>query len=233
MQKIRRVLQTGLQATVTTQFSDAWQLVRWLHGTRHELSRLAAEVDMPGKVSFHIGVPGPTPQKRLERIAAICEVPTTFITPQHVLLERLLRRDSTPLDGAREGLQRLARRLQLRSAEAAATPLEVVKAVVDDATAAAEAERADANEAFGSSSSSTDFSKAGAASGPSAFVAGDSGGTKGALWPEETILALATYCEKEGWADDELSVHVFPFGGLTSTGDLVSALRRGAWPVLT
>merc|ERR1712107_637339 len=34
-----------------------------------------------GKVPFHIGVPGPTARKRLERIAAICEVPADFLLP--------------------------------------------------------------------------------------------------------------------------------------------------------
>merc|ERR1719414_908380 len=81
-----------------------------------------------------------------------------------------------------------------------------------------------------------------AVSGPSAFVqdvtaskaevsaeGGTQQGTSSVVWPDELVLALAAYCEREGLADGEVMLHFFPFGGLARTFELISQLQAGSW----
>ena len=50
--------------------------------------------------------------------------------------------------------------------------------------------------------------------------------------PTELVEALANYCEDEGLGDDDVVLHMYPFGGLTRTLRLMAGLRDGTWPVL-
>ena len=83
-------------------------------------------------------------------------------------------------------------------------------------------------------------------SGPSAFVsdgpksATNASGTptpaaaaaveEAEVWPEELVLALAAYCEQAYVPEGEVVVHVFPFGGVRQSAEMLGRLRRGDWP---
>jgi hypothetical protein len=90
--KVEMVLRNGQDAAIATQFCfDARQFIRWLDSTRHALSTVVSKVQMGGQVergesgansrriTYHLGVFGPTPSAKLKRIASICEVPSLFL----------------------------------------------------------------------------------------------------------------------------------------------------------
>lgn len=167
IQKARKLLEGGFDVVVVAQFCfDSEKLVRWLNSSREALLLLRAELIARAKpcgtVVFRIGVPGPTPLKRLERIAHICKVPL----PATLSLSTLSGTEG-------EWSYRCA-----------------------------------------------------CASDPSVEAA-DSLST---YWPEDTILSIVAYCEHSGVQSDEVMLHIFPFGGLSRTCDLIAQLQGGTWP---
>eukprot|EP01046_Picozoa_sp_COSAG06_P035437 COSAG06_NODE_3811_length_4884_cov_11.896134_1_plen_76_part_00 len=50
------------------------------------------------------------------------------------------------------------------------------------------------------------------------------------VWPEELVLALAAYCEQAYVPEGEVVVHVFPFGGVRQSAEMLGRLRKGDWP---
>lgn len=84
VEKARLLLAAGMNVAVVSQFCfDARKLVKWLKYTRIALKKLVAEIAEHSSsrcgVTFRIGLPGPTPKKKLQRIADICEVPSLFL----------------------------------------------------------------------------------------------------------------------------------------------------------
>lgn len=252
-EKVKPLLAAGLDVTVVTQFCfDARRLVQWLGRTRREMSQLEAEVscgsELPGasearegcgRVRFRIGIPGPTSRKKLEKIASICEVPSMFVASAfvtldadgdgHVSLEQL--------EGSADALGLARKGSKLRSMYARHAgdggllgQEEFCELLADDALAL-QTPRApvlppamDSDRSPGSPM----------APGPSKFV-GAEGEGDGAeiIEPQELILALAAFCERERVPRGEVALHFFPFGGLPRTLQLTASLRKGTWPLLT
>eukprot|EP00927_Polykrikos_kofoidii_P064165 TRINITY_DN59220_c0_g1_i1.p1 TRINITY_DN59220_c0_g1~~TRINITY_DN59220_c0_g1_i1.p1 ORF type:complete len:389 (-),score=46.39 TRINITY_DN59220_c0_g1_i1:65-1231(-) len=83
--KARLLLNAGIDVSVVSQFCfDAQRLGNWLGSTRSALRELATEADgltgcmqqsRPRRTAVYIGVPGPTPWRRMHRISTICKVP--------------------------------------------------------------------------------------------------------------------------------------------------------------
>jgi hypothetical protein len=78
-------------------------------------------------------------------------------------------------------------------------------------------------------------------SGPSAFVVveatqkmeqhlGGKTAAEAAVWPEELVLALAAYCEQSQSLPGEIVLHVYPFGGVRDSTEMLKRLSAGTWP---
>lgn len=250
VQKARAVLSVGLNVVVATQFCfDARRLIRWLQTTRKALRDLRAEIPTAGTVSFHIGLPGPTSKKKLERIASICEVPSLFISSAFevvdgdndgfVSLDELLGA-AEMLGISKRSSSKMVALYQRHADDKGLKPEAFSQLLVDDVV-----ERCPSR-----MSVVRPQAKAAVVSGPSAFVA-DSGGSAGksldppvapigsqpaetvVVWPEELVITLATFCDRENTSPGEVTLHFFPFGGLAKTFDLISKLQDGSWPKLS
>lgn len=232
--KARRVLAGGFDVVVATQFCfDAHRLIGWLRRTRRALLSLPGA---RGRVSFRIGVPGPTPRKRLERIASICEVPSLFLSSAFDVLDRnndgfvCLEELKTSVEVV--GLARRGTKLHdLFVKHAGADGLlgrdEFSKLLAEDAMASRAPSKATPATPPDRPAASTGVS------GPSVFVGGSGGTASDEVFPEELAQALAAYCEEEQLGVDEVALHFFPFGGLAGTLRLAAGLRNGTWPALT
>jgi len=240
LEKVSHVLRSGLDVAIATQFSfDARKLVRWLQRTRQKISQLTVQ---PGEgrptqpqAVFHIGIPGPTSKKKLERIAKICEVPSLFIGSAFdaidtdgdgmVSLEDL-QRCIEKLGLARKGSKLHSMYVRHAGADGLLRPDEFAQLLVEDAGISRQPSKLEAP---------GDASPAKVALGPSASVSGATvqGDGPHIVWPEELVLALAGYCDREKVAPGEVVLHLFPFGGLPLTFELTRKLRDGTWPPLT
>ena len=49
--------------------------------------------------------------------------------------------------------------------------------------------------------------------------------------PDEAVLAIAEFAERENLTPDELVLHFFPFGGVAKTAELIEQMLGGAWPI--
>lgn len=248
--KARPLLEVGLNVVVATQFCfDARKLIKWLQRTRSAFKKLlddiASSVEAPGRVSFCIGLPGPTPRKKLERIAQICEVPSIFISSAFEFADQdhdgcvSWEEFQVAVEAMNFSKRSQSKLLSLYTRhsgeEGGMGPEAFANFLVDDAV---------------KMSSKTSFVQpekapppGAAVSGPSAFVqdaaaskaevSAEGAAKQGAsaiVWPDELVLALAAYCEREGLADGEVMLHFFPFGGLARTFELISQLQAGSWP---
>lgn len=234
--KAERLLCAGFDVVVATQFCfDARLLVGWLRRTRQALLLLPGA---EGRVFFRLGVPGPTPRKRLERIASICEVPSLFLSSAFDVLDRnndgfvCLEELKTSLEVV--GLARRGTKLhELYVKHAGADGLlgrdEFSKLLAEDALSSRAPSKATPLAHSDRPAAST------GASGPSVFVGGGEGKPQSSeeVLPEELVQALAAYCEEEQLGADEVALHFFPFGGLAGTLHLAARLRNGTWPPLT
>lgn len=234
--KVQHVLAAGLDVVVATQFCfDARLLMVWLRRTRQALLSLPGA---KGRVCFRIGVPGPTPKKRLERIASICEVPSLFLSSAFDVLDRnndgfvCLEELKTSVEVV--GLARRGTKLHdLFVKHAGADGLlgrdEFAKLLAEDATASRAPSKARASTPPGHPAASA------GASGPSVFVGGGDGSAKSSdeVLPDELVQTLAAYCEEEQLGANEVALHFYPFGGLAATLNLAAGLRNGTWPSLT
>eukprot|EP00930_Biecheleria_cincta_P066210 TRINITY_DN5226_c0_g1_i2.p1 TRINITY_DN5226_c0_g1~~TRINITY_DN5226_c0_g1_i2.p1 ORF type:complete len:215 (+),score=36.52 TRINITY_DN5226_c0_g1_i2:33-677(+) len=199
---------------------------------RAPLSRATSFVMRCG-VTFRIGLPGPTPRQKLERIASICEVPSLFLSSVFDFLDA--DRDGfvslTELEDSLEKVKIARRGSKLHSLyvkHAGADGLlgrdEFSQLLVDDVVQSELPSRPASKEAPGDRT----------AQGPSSFVDGGGGGSSSeAVWPEDSVLSLAAYCEHENVVPGDVSLHFFPFGGLAKTFELTSQLSKGTWPLLS
>ena len=77
-------------------------------------------------------------------------------------------------------------------------------------------------------------SEGGAAPGRRASVAAVAAlprrGPEELVWPDDLVLALATFAERERLAESELTLHLFPFGGIEPSLELTKQLAAGQWP---
>lgn len=251
--KARRLLREGLDVAVATQFCfNARRLVSWLHQMRCMLRELAVEAAAEGeakehdasgghrlRVSFHVGVPGPTPHAKLERITNICGVPSKPFLPSAF---DLADRDADGVVSLRD-LQDFAEVLGF------ADRGDVLQAAFERHTGPAGTMcRAEFSQLLAEDAASVDWTVLLGASegpgpprhvpGPSTFLTDNCtpdtvpDGAAGIAWPDEVVLAVAAYCERERVLPGEVALHVFPFGGLRRAMDLLAALRGGSWPPL-
>ena len=61
---------------------------------------------------------------------------------------------------------------------------------------------------------------------------GESGEHAAQQRPEELVLALAAYAERERLRKGELVLHFYPFEGVPHTAELMGAMAAGEWPTL-
>lgn len=258
LQKAELVYRAGMQLAVATQFCfDARKLVGWLRKTRAALVELAAGVRLETPdaaprppVIFHVGVPGPTPGKKLERIATMCEVPSLFLSSAFDVLDSdgdgLITcenvEDAVGMLGlARKGSKLHALCSQLAGADGRLTPGEFAQLLVEDAVRSVSKHSLSEAVARPPADPRAPAPVRATAVGPSAAVSGSGavGGEVAALakpevvWPEELVLALAAFCASECIDEHELVLHFYPFGGLARTFELTSSLRDGTWPILS
>mmetsp|Transcript_6098 Transcript_6098/g.14035 ORF Transcript_6098/g.14035 Transcript_6098/m.14035 type:complete len:533 (+) Transcript_6098:325-1923(+) len=259
--KVRALLEGGLAVSIAAQFTfDPLVLVAWLRRTRAALKREADAVDRKRRPSkgegdgapsgrapycIHVGIPGPTPRKRLERISKICEVPSTLMNSAFKLADE---------DG--DGL--VSKDELLRAAPFLGIDASNVEALFqkhdsdgDDqilrfqfAALLAEASKGAAAAAVSSFLPKEPMSPTSPHSGPSALIAiGDceSGAQPNIkkmnlldedVWPEDLVQTLAAYMEEEGVLPGEICLHLYPFGGIRKTLSMRAALEEGVWPAL-
>lgn len=238
VEKARLLLAAGMNVTVVSQFCfDARKLVKWLKRTRTALKKLVAEIaehsPIRCEVTFRIGLPGPTPRKKLERIAAICEVPSLFLSSVFDFLDAdkdgfvslaELEDSLEKVNIARRGSKLHSLYVEHAGADGLLGRDGFSQLLVDDVVKSELPSRPSSKEALGDRT----------AQGPSSFVDSNAGGgSSEAVWPEDLVLSLAAYCEHEHVAPGDVSLHFFPFGGLAKTFDLTSQLSKGTWPTLS
>lgn len=243
--KVSTVFRSGLNVAIATQFCfDARKLVRWLAGMRQEIRRVLSQLEpeLPEspdaasrRVVFHIGIPGPTSRKKLERIAKICEVPSLFISSAFDIIDldrdgmislEELQKGIDKLGLARQGSKLHSMYVKHAGADGLLSPDEFAQLLVEDAGASRNVSKHKAPDAQPQGT---------VALGPSASVTGGGGEGDGSriVWPEELVLALAGYCDREQVPLGEVVLHVFPFGGLQLAFELTTKLSEGTWPPLT
>lgn len=272
VEKARPLLDAGFDVMLATQFCfDARKLIIWLERTRRALGKLL--VEWPGrKVTFHIGVPGPTPRKKLERIAKICEVPSLFISSAFDILDgdgdglvslEELAMAVEMLGMARKGSKLMSMYTRHAGADGLLSRDEFAELLVEDSMEARMKSKQVGHIEFPASRAVVTPT----AKGPSVHVGGadkddepapqqpravsipavvtavdDAGmanskgkqaGEPEVIWPEEMVLALAAFCERERLPEGEVVLHFYPFGGMARTFELTSMLKEGTWPHLT
>lgn len=244
--KVHAAVTAGHSVAVASQFCfDAQILVRWLAHTRAAVNDAIANAveegaPEPTHPRYYIGVPGPTKPSKLRRIAEICEVPSLFLGSAFDILDvdgdgqvdqaELLaaaavlsvgEKDLSKLYAKHSGTDKLLQRPELA---------QLLVELGADMTTTTEEDADDSKEAR-------------SISGPSAFVADGphfspskhdtqhpSSVVEVEVWPEELVLALAAYCEQACVPEGEVIVHVFPFGGVKQSVEMLGRLRTGDWP---
>jgi 5,10-methylenetetrahydrofolate reductase len=262
--KVEMVLKSGHQAAVATQFCfDAQKLITWLDSTRKCLAnvrtRLGLEKAYP-PVVYHIGIPGPTTDKKLRRIAEICEVPSLFLGSAFDVLdlngdgevdEQEILAAATILGVEPLHMSELYKQFCGTDGVLQRTELAEVIAQLG----------AEGVENVPKTTENGEVAVVGAhiVAGPSVMVnnavSADTGDNKGAgsgssevattnqpvpspstaavpVLPEEIVLALAAYCEQAAIPDGEVVLHFFPFGGVAKCTQLITDLAGGAWPIV-
>lgn len=249
LEKARAVLEVGLNVAVATQFCfDARKLMRWLQTTRGALRALRADTSSLGSVTFCIGVPGPTPRKKLERISKICEVPSIFISSAFeaadadhdgfVSLEEL--RSAVDMLGiAQRSSSKIVSLYQKHAEDKGLRPEDFSNLLVDDVvtkhskmSVAPPPAHSDARVVSGPSAFVDDAAGPGDKHDPSVPRGAQHTEPSAVVWPEELVTTIAAYCHHENVPAGEVMFHVFPFGGLAKTLELVSMLQDGSWPKL-
>ncbi|CAE8583237.1 unnamed protein product [Polarella glacialis] len=250
LRKARLVLAAGLDVVVATQFCfDPRRLLLWLRKTRAAMKELQEDFpDGPSKrsrVIFRIGMPGPTPLKKLLRIAKLCEVPSRCLQPSAFDLVVGSAGRATLAD-----LERAAGHLGLATSPDCHPDLRLRELFARHASPADEhlgrhelalllAEYAEAESKLADvrASSTSDPSRASSlgpsVSGPSAFVTSatsDGEAVDRLVSPEDILLSLAAHCEQEGIPSGEITALIFPFGGLPHSLEMAGGLRNGSWP---
>eukprot|EP00931_Biecheleriopsis_adriatica_P104880 TRINITY_DN79494_c0_g1_i1.p1 TRINITY_DN79494_c0_g1~~TRINITY_DN79494_c0_g1_i1.p1 ORF type:complete len:496 (-),score=40.71 TRINITY_DN79494_c0_g1_i1:9-1496(-) len=256
LDKVRSLLISGFNVRIVTQFCfDVRKLIKWLVemrrallGIKQELETSShADVGLPGtpsgahsglgKVSIHVGISGPTSLKRLKRIAAICDVPALLAGSAFQLLDsdkdgliqnRDLEQQAQLLGIRQESITKLL--VQHAHGSGLLTPLQFYEFLLDDALESS----SDAAQELAACDGKAIASKV--VSGPSVFVGAGSGGVPASddvVCPEELVLTLALFCERQQIPKGEVNLHMFPFGGISKTVDLVKRLRAGTWPEIT
>jgi len=244
--KVRQVFAAGLDVIIVTQFCfDARKLIRWLKRTREETSKVVEEVaHLNGRRTcrFRIGVHGPTSRKKLTRIAGICEVPSLFLSSAFDMFDA----DMDGLVNLAE-LQDLSEPLGLGERRSSLNALYEKHAGADKLLSRDEFSQLLVEDAMLDRTRSCRTSKEPVvriahptAQGPSTCVSGsgtaapvESGQGSDIVWPEETVLALAAFCNHVQAPEGEIGLSFYPFGGLSKTFELASTLQRGTWPQLT
>lgn len=231
--KARLVLQAGLKVVVATQFCfNPRHLLQWLRDATAALEELQKELGVAHRVSFRIGVPGPTRLRKLRRIADICQVPRDFLHPSmfDMALQGASRVSPRDLEHSFDSLG-LGRTQRSATPELRATLFletcgadgllgrpELAELLCRDVQAEVPAAARPA---------ATDAADAAAASGPSAFVAHEEEAAEDALLPEDMLW---TAVAAQTGAAVDIGVNLYPFGGLADSLSLARALREGKTP---
>lgn len=208
---------------------------------------------------FHIGIPGPTPRSKLERISKICEVPSLFLASafdlvdgngegfvDHTKLKKacailgvepgkvkeLLAKHDSNGDGKLQRVEFASMLADLslqepaspsprspKSPQSPSSPHFGPSALLDRGESAVVKDDV-ADSSVVQLRKSNDENTKPATTG------------KGLIWPAEIVTALAHYCEADGVSKDEVCLHIYPFGGIKSSLDMVDALKAGTFPEL-
>ncbi len=245
--KVHAATTAGHSVAVASQFCfDAQILVRWLAHTRaavHDAIATAVGEGAPEPIPprYYIGVPGPTKPSKLRRIAEICEVPSLFLGSAFDILD-------VDGDGQVDQAELLAAAAVLSVGEKELSQLYAKHSGTDKLLQRPELAQLLAE--IGADMSTTtgedgdDSKTARSISGPSAFVADGpqslskrgsqqpqaAGADEKEVYPEELVLALGAYCEQACVPEGEVIVHVFPFGGVRQSVEMLERLRSGDWP---
>eukprot|EP01043_Picozoa_sp_COSAG02_P043909 COSAG02_NODE_3866_length_6121_cov_318.011956_2_plen_482_part_00 len=246
--KVHAAVTAGHSVAVASQFCfDAQVLVRWLAHTRAAVNDAIANAveegaPEPTHPRYYIGVPGPTKPSKLRRIAEICEVPSLFLGSAFDILD-------VDGDGQVDQAELLAAAAVLSVGEKELSQLYAKHSGTDKVLQ--RPELAQLLVELGADMSTTteddadDSTAARSISGPSAFVSDGPqcspskhdtqlpqavGVDEMEVWPEELVLALAAYCEQACVPEGEVTVHVFPFGGVRQSVEMLRRLRTGDWP---
>uniref|UniRef100_A0A7S3JT31 Methylenetetrahydrofolate reductase (NAD(P)H) n=1 Tax=Aureoumbra lagunensis TaxID=44058 RepID=A0A7S3JT31_9STRA len=157
-------------------------------------------------VRYRIGIPGPTPLKTLHRVAQICQVPTIQQDEYQLqLLEAILGIDRAAI---------LTYSHQLSSSSLRNLAIELCNHHRTDESIIVKRQ-------------SSTFTSG----GPSTFVSNSIATEEGAVFlPTDQILALAHYCDRTNVRPDEVALHFYPFGCISSTLQLIADLREGKLP---
>lgn len=243
--KVQAAVTAGHSVAVASQFCfDTQKLIRWLKQTRKTVAdAIAIAVDEgapePKPARYYIGVPGPTKPSKLRRIADICEVPSLFLGSAFDILDLdgNGQVDEAELLAAAAVLSVGEKELQQLYAKHSGADKLLQRPELAQLLVELGADMTTTNEEVDDSfTTSTGHS----VSGPSAFVSdGPPCSTSKQnvqqpaeveVWPEELVLALAAYCEQANVPQGEVIVHVFPFGGVRQSMEMVGRLRSGEWP---
>jgi len=188
---------------------------------------------------FHVGVCGPTKESRLRRIADLCEVSSFFLgsafdridTDNNGRVSREMLLDAAPFLHADEST--LCALFDLHADCDGTLPRYAVAEVLADLGDDL-AHSSPHSSPLGMRSPGT--GKAHAVSGPSTAVQVRrqskelTGEADKLVLPEEVVLALAAYAEREGLEEDVVVLHLYPFGGVEKAIRMLQDLVAGAWP---
>jgi 5,10-methylenetetrahydrofolate reductase len=56
------------------------------------------------------------------------------------------------------------------------------------------------------------------------------GDVKREIWPDEIVLEIAKFCVEENVPEEQIGLHIYPFGGFDRAVDMTKALADGTWP---
>lgn len=237
LEKAERLMAGGRSVGVASQICfDAELAVEWIERTRTKLHALAVRYAVPPPV-MHVGVPGPTKASRLKRIAEMCEVSSLFIgsaferidADADGLVSRAELLAAAPyLHADAATLEMLFSRHAGRDGMLQRYELAEVLADLGDETAHVSPHASPHGARAG---------KAHSVAGPSTQVQARRASKEPAeedplVLPEELVLALAAYVEREQLPEGEVVLHLYPFGGVDRSLQLLRDMAEGAWPAV-
>jgi hypothetical protein len=237
LSKAERLMASGRSVGVASQLCfDAELMVSWLERTRRELGAIAARYPSVAPPTLHVGLYGPTRASRLQRIASICEVSSFF-------LDGAFEHVDTDHDGLVSEAELLAAAPELHADTETLHGLFELHANSDGKTLArhefaeilADLGDEKAHQLDGTQQLPDVPGEVHSVAGPSTQVQQGGGGGGAAadeplVWPEELVLALAAYAEREALKEGELVCHFYPFGGVAHGLQLLADLASGTWP---